>query len=335
MVEGGTAEAASRGIRAHALRRARGRGASRLRARTIHPERATSALPATAGPLFACGRAWPSSDGIRSGETGSGSSPHEWKGVALKIIKTAWRCRGYMQSKDCGKIMHRVALVTGGSRGIGCAIVQNFMKDHCVAATWLSTPPAPLLEGALAIQADLMEKSAPKMIVSAVMERFGRLDVIVNNAGLIEASALDCFDAEAAGRMFQVNLLAAQSLLSAALPYLLPGSAIVNISSVNSVLPPYGAALYGASKAAQNLWTRAMAKELGGRQIRVNAVAPGAVNIPEEPRSDELVETFARETALGRIASLDDIARAVRFLASDEASFITGEILTVSGGYRL
>ncbi|MEO0960187.1 MAG: SDR family oxidoreductase, partial [Pseudomonadota bacterium] len=79
----------------------------------------------------------------------------------------------------------------------------------------------------------------------------------------------------------------------------------------------------------------AMAKEMGKRQIRVNAVAPGAVSIPEEPRSDELIRLFADETALGRIASPDDIARAVRFLVGDDASFITGEILTVSGGYRL
>jgi 3-oxoacyl-[acyl-carrier protein] reductase len=135
--------------------------------------------------------------------------------------------------------------------------------------------------------------------------------------------------------MLHVNLLAAQSLLSAALPHLTPGAAIVNISSVNALLPARGAALYSASKAALNLWTRAMAKELGPRQIRVNAVAPGAVNIPDEPRSDEMAAVFTKDTALGRLASPDDIARAVRFLASDQASFITGEVLTVSGGYRL
>jgi len=78
-----------------------------------------------------------------------------------------------------------------------------------------------------------------------------------------------------------------------------------------------------------------MAKELGPRKIRVNAVAPGAVHIPEDPRSEELVKLFSDETALGRIASPNDIARAVRFLAGDDASFITGEVLTVSGGYRL
>ncbi len=132
-----------------------------------------------------------------------------------------------------------------------------------------------------------------------------------------------------------MNLLAPHGLLAAALPHLGLGAAVVNISSVNAVLPPKGAAFYGASKAALDLWTRAMAKELGSRGIRVNAVAPGAVNIPEAPRDADLTQAFVDMTALGRLATPDDIAAAVRFLASDQAAFITGEILTVSGGYRL
>ena len=121
----------------------------------------------------------------------------------------------------------------------------------------------------------------------------------------------------------------------AALPHLQPGAVIVSISSVNAVLPPQGAAIYGASKAALDLWTRGMAKELGPRGIRVNAVAPGAVNIAEAPRDPELTRRFEEMTALGRLARAEDIAAAVRFLASDAASAITGEVLTVSGGYRL
>jgi len=123
--------------------------------------------------------------------------------------------------------------------------------------------------------------------------------------------------------------------LAAALPHLQSGAAVVNISSVNAVLPPKGAALFGASKAALNLWTRAMAKELGSKGIRVNAVAPGAINIAENPRPAGLTELFVKETALGRIGTPQDIARAVRFLASEDARFVTGEVLTVSGGYRL
>ncbi len=231
--------------------------------------------------------------------------------------------------------VRKVALVTGGARGIGLAIALNLVRDHDLAVTWLNTPPAALPDGALAVQADLTDKDAAPRIVAEIIDRFGRLDVIVSNAGLISPSRNDVFDADGLGRMLNVNVLAAHALLVAALPHLKAGASIVNISSVNAVLPPKGAAIYGASKAAINLWTKGMAKELGPSQIRVNAVAPGAVNIPEAPRSDELVKLFADETALGRIASPDDIARAVRFLAGDDASFITGEVLTVSGGYRL
>ena len=101
------------------------------------------------------------------------------------------------------------------------------------------------------------------------------------------------------------------------------------------MLPPEGAALYAASKAALNNWTKALANELGPKGIGVNAVAPGAVNTPDEPRPAEVVQMFADATALGRIADPRDIADAVAFLASDKARFITGEVLTVAGGYRL
>ena len=229
----------------------------------------------------------------------------------------------------------KVALVTGGARGIGRAIAEDLSRDHGVAITWRTTEPAGLPEGILALRADLTEPGRAEAVIAEVIGRFGRLDLIVNNAGLVAGSPAESFDAAALEAMLSINLLAPGALLAAALPHLEPGAAVVNISSVNAVLPPRGAAIYGASKAALNLLTRGMAKELGARGIRVNAVAPGAINIPEEPRSPELVALFVQETALGRIGEPRDIARAVRFLASDQAGFITGEVLTVSGGYRL
>jgi 3-oxoacyl-[acyl-carrier protein] reductase len=231
--------------------------------------------------------------------------------------------------------VQKVALITGGTRGIGRAIAAEFAKDHQVVTTWNTTAPQSDQVGSLDIRADLSKPAAPQSIIDQVITHYGRLDVIVNNAGVIAMSPLDAFDAAKAHEMMAVNVIAPQSLLCAALPHLNEGAAIVNISSVNADLPPRDAGLYGASKAALNLWTRAMAKELGPRGIRVNAVAPGATNIPEAPRSPELTALFAKETALGRVAAPQDIAPVVHFLASDAARFITGEVIAVSGGYRL
>ncbi|MGV6804943.1 MAG: SDR family NAD(P)-dependent oxidoreductase [Ruegeria sp.] len=233
--------------------------------------------------------------------------------------------------------MKKVALITGGARGIGRAIAANLAEDHHVAFTWFTTKPqtAPIGPSSLALQTDLTQNGQPELVVDRVIREFGRLDVIVNNAGLVKSTAKDRFELTDHRAILDLNLLAPSALLAAALPHLKRGAAIVNISSVNAVLPPRDAATYGASKAALNLWTRAMAKELGSQGIRVNAVAPGAINIPESPRQEELTEIFVKDTALGRIGTPNDIARAVRFLVSEDAAFITGEVLTVSGGYRL
>jgi 3-oxoacyl-[acyl-carrier protein] reductase len=228
----------------------------------------------------------------------------------------------------------QVALVTGAARGIGRAIADALRAEgYVVAITYLKTAPQ---DGAdLAIKADLCDPQSFGQIVDAVMAKFGRLDVIVNNAGDIASSPLDAYDHDALRALLDVNLLASHGLLAAALPHLERGARVIGISSVNAVLPPKGAAIYGASKAALDLWTRGMAKDLGPRGIRVNAVAPGAVNTPDAPRDAELTQLFVDMTALGALAEASDIADAVCFLASDKARAITGEVLTVSGGYRL
>lgn len=231
--------------------------------------------------------------------------------------------------------MGKAVLVTGGATGIGRAIVENMAADHDVALVWNRRPPGSLPKDVLAIQQDLSADDAGETIIAAVVERFGRLDVIVNNAGIVAQTKAEGFDRTTALDILDINTLAPAVLLDAALLHLKPGAAVVNISSTNAVLPPRDASIYGASKAALNLWTKAMAKELGPRGIRVNAVAPGATHIAEDPRPDDLNQLFVDMTALGRIGQVEDIAKAVRFMASDEAGFITGEVLNVNGGYRL
>ena len=232
----------------------------------------------------------------------------------------------------------RVALITGAARGIGRAILDDLARDHAVAFTYNSSDPGPVLaehSSALAIRADLSDPDVASSIVAQVVKDFARLDTVVLNAGTIATTPFDDWDLAAHQNNFNVNLFAPMAILSSALPHLAPGASVVAISSVNAVLPPKGAAAYGASKAAMNLWVRAAAKELGPTGIRVNAIAPGAIERVEAPRPPDLVELFVKETALGRVGTPEDVAKVVRFLASDDAGFITGEVLTVSGGYRL
>ncbi len=231
--------------------------------------------------------------------------------------------------------MRRVALVTGAARGIGLAIAEDLGRDHALAITHRNSDATDVLRkhpDTLAIRTDFTAPDAAQQVIDTVLKAHGRLDTLVLNAGaILEDGAADTTP----GDLFQVNVLVNDALLRTALPHLQPGARVIAISSVNAVLPAMSAVLYSASKAALNTWVRGMARTLGGRGIRVNAIAPGAINAPDTPRDADLTQLFVDQTALGRIGRPEDIAKAVRFFASDGADFITGEVLTVSGGYRL
>lgn len=176
---------------------------------------------------------------------------------------------------------------------------------------------------------------AAQLIIEAALDRFGRIDPSVNNAGATYGNDYENIYAGGMAHLCAINSTEHPQILAHALPHPKAGASVVNISSMNARLPAQAAPLYSASIAALDTWTKAAAKTLGPKGIRMNAAAIGAVNTDQVERPEGLTELFLKDTALGKLATPQDIANAVRFLASDQAAAITGEVLTVSGGYRL
>ena len=156
--------------------------------------------------------------------------------------------------------------------------------------------------------------------------------VIVNNASHVVAGNLEEANPEDIKTMFEINATVPMTLLRAALPYLSSGSSVVNLSSVNAQIPPVAASAFGASKAALEAFTIAAAKEFGPRGIRVNAIAPGIIKVDDVERPAGVLEKYIAATPMGRIGTAEEIAKVVRFLASDNSSYVTGECIRVAGG---
>ena len=236
----------------------------------------------------------------------------------------------------------KVVLVTGGGRGIGAAIAARARQGGAqVAACDLAgagegDPP----EGILRLTGDVTRAEACDRIVRETVARFGRIDVLVNNAGILEASRATLkqdvahwqavIDVNLRGT-FQMSLAAARAMAGQG------GGAIVNIGSVVGQTGFRASNAYGVSKAGVAMMTRTMAADLAGRNIRVNAVAPGFVEtaMTADLRGATKVarEAYVRRIPLGRFAQPGEIAEAVVFLASGNASYITGAVLPVDGGY--
>jgi 3-oxoacyl-[acyl-carrier protein] reductase len=235
----------------------------------------------------------------------------------------------------------KVALVSGGSRGLGAKLVSGFIDRRYGVATLSRTKTAFIADMLRARKrfywsaVDGRDHDALRAFVKEVGERLGRVDVLVNNAGLATEGILPTMRAADIIEAIEVNFTSALVLAQACSRLMLRQGCgcIVNISSVNAIRGYSGVAVYSATKAALDGLTRSLARELGPRQIRVNSVAPGYFDSEMTSNmTEEQKQRIARRTPLGRLARIDEIANAVHFLTSDQASFITGQTLVVDGG---
>lgn len=239
----------------------------------------------------------------------------------------------------------KVALVTGGTRGIGAAIVRRLARDgadvvfsyaasHDAADRLVASIEA-TGRRALAIRADQAIASEVAALVQQAHAAFGRLDILVNSAGVFVTGVVGDAGSDPTDfdRQIDINVKGVAAAVRAAVPLLSDGGRIVSIGTTGAVHIPFaGAADYVATKAAVAAYSRGWARDLGSRNITVNIVQPGAINTDMNPEDGPFAETLKGLAALGRYGQPDDIAAAVAFLAGPDASYITGATLNVDGG---
>lgn len=239
-------------------------------------------------------------------------------------------------------------LVTGGTRGIGRALVEAFAEAGAhVAFTFRSSTDAAaaLVESleeqgteTLSLQGDVADLDAAEAHVNAVTEHFGSLDVLVNNAGITRDATLKKMSEEDFDRVVDVNLKGVFNCTKAAVPVMAEngGGRVLNAASIVGRYGNFGQTNYVATKSGVIGMTKTWARELGRDQITVNAVAPGFIDTAMvETVPEKVIGRLEDQTPLGRLGNPEDIANAYLFLASDDAAFITGSVLAVDGGLVL
>ncbi|MCJ2138721.1 glucose 1-dehydrogenase [Methylobacterium sp. E-066] len=246
------------------------------------------------------------------------------------------------------KLAGKVAVVTGASKGIGAAIAKGLAKEGAAVVVNYASSKAgaeAVVDAitaaggrAVAVQGDVSKAAQAQGLIDAAVKQFGRLDVLVNNSGVYEFAALEEITEAHYRRLFDVNVLGVLLASQAAAKHLGEGGTIINISSAITHVHTPNAAVYAGTKGALNAVSGVLANELAPRKIRVNTVSPGFV-VTEGTHTagvvgSDMETSFVAQTPLGRAGQPDDIAGVVAFLASDDARWLTGEVITASGGIR-
>lgn len=243
------------------------------------------------------------------------------------------------------KVKNKVTIVTGASKGIGAEItlemakegakvVVNYLSDKNAAQTLL----AAIIENggaAIAIQADVTKTKDVQRLFEETNKNFGKIDTLINNAGIYKFEPLEMITEEEFHRQFDSNVLGTILSIQEALKYFNGnGGSIINISSVASIKATPMTLLYSATKSAVDSITRTLSKELSGRKIRVNSILPGPTETSGNPvLGTEMEQFIVANTPFGRVGQPKDISKLSVFLASDDASWITGQKIGVSGGF--
>jgi 3-oxoacyl-[acyl-carrier protein] reductase len=248
-----------------------------------------------------------------------------------------------------GKLDGKVAVVTGASKGIGAGIAKAFAAEGAsVIVNYASAKHdadrvvdeiSKRGGKAIAIQGNVSNKSEVERLFTEAEKAFGKIDTLVNNAGVYEFMPLEEVTEKQFHRMFDTNVLGILLVTQEALKHFNPdGGSIINVGSLASSLTPPTGVIYNATKGAVDAITRTLAKELGPRKIRVNSINPGMVvtegAVAGGYTEGDMRKTFESLTPLGRVGETDDISPAAVFFASDDSKWVTGETLLIAGGLR-
>jgi 3-oxoacyl-[acyl-carrier protein] reductase len=241
----------------------------------------------------------------------------------------------------------KVVLITGSSRGIGAEMIKafhqcgaqcvvNYVADAQEQNKADATDVASKLNEPLVIECDVTQPAQVEAMMNQIQDRHGGLDILVNNSGIISDRTIKKMSVEDFENVVRVNLAGTFTVTQKAAPILRNGGRIINMSSVSGQLGLFGQANYSSSKAAIIALTKVSAREFARQSITVNAIAPGFIDIGmSKGMPDEVTENFKKQIPLGRLGEARDIVDAALFLASPMASYITGHVLNVNGGFYM